>query len=79
MASRSMYGKNQDTRVLGTSSYAVSEQYGIFVPENTADIFVLRMFQNVVVNGNHSTKNVLRLAGHIVRKCIQIAPEKELS
>ena len=44
MASRSMYGKNQDIRALGTSSYAVSERYGIFVPENTADIFVLRMF-----------------------------------
>ena len=44
---------------------------------DTTDIFAMGILLNILVNGNHPAKKMCRgWAGHIVRKCTQMNPQK---
>lgn len=66
-----------DTQVLGTTGFAVPEQYGIFQSDERADIFSLGVLLNIMLTGKHPSREMAAgKMGRIVRKCTMTAPEQ---
>lgn len=69
-----------DTLFVGTAGFASPEQYGISQTDPRSDIFSLGILINVMLTGDHPSKNLYkgRLSG-VIEKCINVDPNKRFS
>ena len=65
-----------DTCALGTTGYAAPEQFRIVQSDHRADIFALGVTLNVLLTGEHPSKQLCTgRMRHIVLKCTQMDPK----
>lgn len=66
-----------DTHVLGTTSFAAPEQYGLSQSDLRADIYSMEVLINVMLTGRHPSKKLAEgRMGRIVEHCTRVNPEK---
>ena len=69
--------QTEDTHILGTTGFAVPEQYGMSQSGASADIYALGVLINVMLTGKHpSGKLAEGRWGRIVTRCTQVNPAK---
>ncbi len=72
--------QSKDTQLLGTAGYAAPEQYGFKESDERTDIYALGMLMNVMLTGEHYSKQRARgRLGKIIRRCVQPSPEERFS
>lgn len=68
---------DRDTVIMGTIGYAAPEQFGIAQSDERADIYAIGVLLNVVLTGEHPSKNMyggkLR---RVIEKCTRLNPNK---
>lgn len=70
-------GKNQDTELLGTASYAAPEQFGFYQTDNRTDIYAFGVMFNYMLTGKLPVEYVTEgKYEKIIRKCIQLEPDR---
>ncbi|MBQ2643263.1 MAG: protein kinase [Eubacterium sp.] len=66
----------KDTRILGTSGFAAPEQYGISESDARTDIYSLGVLMNVMLTGDHPSKNMYKgKLKKVIKKCINTNPD----
>lgn len=66
-----------DTSFVGTAGFAAPEQYGVNQSDARTDIFAMGVLMNVMLTGEHPTTKIYKgKSGKIIRKCINVDPEK---
>lgn len=63
--------------ILGTTSYAAPEQFGMSQTDGRADIYSLGVLLNVMLTGQHPSRCLAAgHAGRIVRRCTMMNPDQ---
>lgn len=69
--------RENDTVVLGTTGFAAPEQYGLSQSDTRADIYSLGVLMNVMLTGEHPSRELARgRLGRVVQRCTQVNPKK---
>ena len=69
--------RDTDTQILGTTGFAAPEQYGLSQSGPRADIYALGILINVMLTGQHPSKQLARgHLGRVVGRCTQVNPKK---
>lgn len=72
--------QHNDTSFIGTAGFAAPEQYGITQTDARADIFAMGILMNVMLTGNHPSKELHKgKLTRVIEKCINIDPNKRYS
>ena len=68
---------SSDTLIMGTAGYAAPEQFGFSQTDSRTDIFSLGVMLNVMLTGHYPSEEVYAgKLGRVIRRCIQIDPQK---
>ena len=66
-----------DTQILGTTSFAAPEQYGLGQSDTRTDIYSLGVLMNVMLTGQHPSKKLAEgRLGRVIQRCTQVNPAK---
>lgn len=66
-----------DTKTIGTTGYAAPEQYGINQTDARADIYSVGILMNVMLTGEHPSKNMYSGSlAKVIKRCTDIQPKK---
>lgn len=65
----------KDTVQIGTIGYAPPEQFGIAQTDARTDIYAIGVLLNIMLTGNHPSKQITSKGKGIVTKCTQINPD----
>lgn len=72
--------KSQDTSFIGTAGFAAPEQFGINQTDPRSDIFALGILMNVMLTGEHPSKQLYKgKLSKVIKKCINIDPNKRFT
>lgn len=74
-------GKSRDTQLLGTSTYAPPEQYGLAQTDSRSDIYSLGILANKLVTGRHPSASLYTKGrlGKFIVKATNISPDKRFN
>lgn len=70
--------QRKDTMILGTVGYASPEQFGFTQTDCRTDIYAIGVLMNKMLTGKMPDEEIAQVSGYgpIIRKCIQLDPEK---
>ena len=66
-----------DTQILGTTSFAAPEQYGLGQSDARTDIYSMGVLMNVMLTGEHPSKKLAEgRMGRVIERCTRMNPDK---
>ena len=72
--------KSRDTSFVGTAGFAAPEQFGFNQTDPRSDIFALGILMNVMLTGEHPSKQLYKgKLTPVIKKCISVDPNARFS